>query len=494
VGAIVLTQSLGSYNDQIIVQGIASAAEPGTTSGFISDHSISYRLWDCSAQSEISDVTPSCYSNQQLPVTCPVFEVGGTAYVALNAKTIIRIDLRTGWNIFSANCLPFNPDMKAVMQTLIDTGCLTKVQDENGNSLEDLGLFGGWTNNIGNISATEGYKIKVTRNCQLEITGSVVALPFNIPLKAGWNIIGYPRQSTANGMAVVQPLIDRKTLIKVQDELGNSIEDLGLFGGWQNNIGNFSPGEGYKLKVSTAENLFVAASYAKSVTIVPKPQALSHFKTAVPGNGVDHMNINMVGLPVNYLHEGDEIAVFDGEICVGGMVLQQRNLAEGILSVPVSARDGYNEPGFTEGNTFTLKVWDKQNKKEYLVAPEIIQGTSTFLKHESTLISLEKYAVKGFPEEVSSKSTEVNCYPNPFKDRICIEVRTAGNSKMRVEILNQTGQLIKEIMPVKNMDNCWYFATWDGTDSNHHKVATGMYFLRIVVDNEVVVRKIDFSK
>jgi hypothetical protein len=41
----------------------------------------------------------------------------------------------------------------------------------------------------------------------------------------------------------MQPLIDRKTLVKVQDETGKSIDDYGIFGGWTNNIGTFKPGE-----------------------------------------------------------------------------------------------------------------------------------------------------------------------------------------------------------------------------------------------------------
>jgi uncharacterized protein (TIGR02145 family) len=121
--------------------------------------------------------------------------------------------------------------------------------------LEDFGIFGGWTNNIGNISLTEGYKVKVSKDCQLNSEGNSATLPFDIPLKTGWNIIGYPLGTESNGKTVVQQLIDRGTLIKVQNETGYSIEDLGVFGGWSNNIGNFKPGKGYKIKVSADEVL-----------------------------------------------------------------------------------------------------------------------------------------------------------------------------------------------------------------------------------------------
>jgi hypothetical protein len=153
--------------------------------------------------------------------------------------------------------------MKSIFQPLISDASLVKIQDETGFALENMGVFGGWQNNIGNIKATEGYKVKVTRNCQLVINGNPVSYPFKIPLRAGWNIIGYPRQTETDGLAVVQSLITRGKLIKVQDEKGFAIEDMGVFGGWQNNIGTFKPGKGYKIKVSAADTLTIYGTYNK---------------------------------------------------------------------------------------------------------------------------------------------------------------------------------------------------------------------------------------
>jgi hypothetical protein len=167
------------------------------------------------------------------------------------------ITFNTGWGIFSSWVVPppSNSDLKDLFMPRITDGSLIKIQDENGNSLEDMGVFGGWTNNIGNISPSEGYKVKMTTACSLSITGTSTPLPFDISLKTGWNIMGYPRNTVMDAKAVVQQLIDRKTLVKVQDELGNSIEDMGFLGGWVNNIGNFIPGKGYKIKVKANDIL-----------------------------------------------------------------------------------------------------------------------------------------------------------------------------------------------------------------------------------------------
>jgi hypothetical protein len=184
---------------------------------------------------------------------------GGNLSLTILLKVVAfqEIAFNSGWNIFSVILVPDVPDLKILFRSLIDDGSLIKVQDEVGNSLEDYGVFGGWTNNIGEIRGTEGYKIKVTQDCGLLLPGTPLLMPFKIPLNAGWNIIGYPDSAEMDGKSVIQQLIDRGTLMKVQDETGNAIEDMGVFGGWVNNIGNFKPGEGYKIKVSANDTLTI---------------------------------------------------------------------------------------------------------------------------------------------------------------------------------------------------------------------------------------------
>jgi hypothetical protein len=250
--------------------------------------------------------------------------------IGQNAHTL---NLTAGWNIFSIPVLPENIDILSLSQPLNSAGALIKIQDENGNSVEDMGVLGGWKNDIGNIALSEGYKIKVKKDCQLLLSGIPAVFPFKIPIKTGWNIIGYPRFSDADALAVIQQLIDRKKLIKVQDEKGNSIEDLGVFGGWTNNIGTFKPGKGFKAKVTANETLTIYESYLKSSVspLSPLSYKTVYFKPATPGNGVDHMNINLVDIPAG-IEPGDEIAVFDGDLCINSMVIGNRYSVIGLTN------------------------------------------------------------------------------------------------------------------------------------------------------------------
>ena len=175
------------------------------------------------------------------------------------AASVNTLTLRflTGWNLFSLPLLPETTDMEELFQPLIDNGTLVKIQNQSGKPLEDLGPLGGWTNHIGDLSLTEGYRIRVEAPCSLQVTGIPAALPLEIPLKTGWNIMGFPRETAANGMAVVAQLIVRGSLEKVQDQQGKTIENTGSLGGWVNHIGDFQPGAGYLIKVNREEILAI---------------------------------------------------------------------------------------------------------------------------------------------------------------------------------------------------------------------------------------------
>ncbi len=419
------------------------------------------------------------------------FDMGVYEYDVI-PKILNKISFNSGWNIFSLPGNPDSTDLQFIVQPLIDQGTLIKIQDENGNSLENWGIFGGWQNNIGDVSLIEGYKIKVNENDSIMITGTQVQYPFAIPLHAGWNIAGYPQQVEFDGMAVVQQLIDRGVLEKVQDGSGNSIEDWGIFGGWQNNIGNFTAGKGYKIKVNADDTLWIYAIYPKSQTIQSKQIVPVHFTLQFKGNGVDYMNINIVDLPVNVFQVGDELAVFDGEICVGSVILNVMNLQNKTVSIKASATDLQGMPGFMDGNPFTVKLWNSKQDKEYILDPDILKGSSTFSRNETTFASLAKYASKGINFNQSGE-IEIKCYPNPFKDEITTELFLFEEAKVSVGVLNQLGQKVASIVPKTVMNSGKHLFKWNGTDSANRKISSGIYFFRVTIDDEIYFKKIVYN-
>src|SRR5690606_14819086 len=88
--------------------------------------------------------------------------------------------LETGWNIFSTGFNPKDQNLDHIFSNLIQKDQLVVVQDEEGNSFERH--QDKWINNIGKFNTTQGYKVQVKSNIDLEIIGHPVNLPLNIQL------------------------------------------------------------------------------------------------------------------------------------------------------------------------------------------------------------------------------------------------------------------------------------------------------------------------
>lgn len=432
-----------------------------------------------------------------------------------------EISLKTGWNIFSANVLPENRDLLSIMQPIIDT--LIKVQDETGKSIENLGIYGGWVNNIGNIQATEGYQIKVSANCILEIPGDQILLPLNINLPLGWSIISYPRPDEVDAAEVVQPLLTNGTLIKVQDEAGNSYEDWGILGGWTNNIGNFMPGEGYKVRVNAVTQLTISDNYAKSAVIAVTSDKTGHFKPVYNGKGVDHMNINIVDIPTLIIEAGDEISAYDGKLCVGAIKVTEQQIKDNRIPLIVSSVDFKGGNGFTRGNKFELALWKKNSNTDYSLVFEVVKGDDKFEKHASQFIRITGL-IKEANENIFASETEESqpyskekttdlsnseiqvisqpdadfkeypeasfrCYPNPLTDDVTIEFFIPTDSHVNLSIYNSTGQLIRSIIDGDEAIGTKQYV-WKRNNQLGQKVPSGIYLCKLKINNQNFNRKL----
>jgi Leucine-rich repeat (LRR) protein len=394
--------------------------------------------------------------------------------ITLKISVCIKLKFVVGWNILSSPVMPADANMEAIFQPFIDNESLIKIQDENGNTLEDRGIFGGWTNTIGEMLPAEGYSIKMSKEDSIQICGSMVEYPFAIPLKKGWNIINYPHLEAYNGQVVVQQLIDRDVLIKVQDEAGKSIEDYGIFGDWTNNIGNFVAGEGYKIKVSEDDTLWMYSSYPKSNAILSELTPSVYYKPVFQGNGLNHMNINLVNLSESGIKTGDEIGIFDGYVCVGSAKVTGMNSSK--ISLTASAKDGGTElaNGFINGNDITLKIY--RDGKEFPLSLQTLNGTTAQFEKNGTLFAFANTELNTgitLPENVF----DVNLFPNPFQDMITIKINLSKQENLDVEIYDLNSRRIQQLY--SGIASGQLILQWDGNDSSGNKVANGIYICRI---------------
>lgn len=72
--------------------------------------------------------------------------------------------------------------------------------------------------------------------------------------------------------------------------------------------------------------------------------------------------------------------------------------------------------------------------------------------------------------------------PNPFKDGLVIPYALAKPARVRIEIYNVRGQMVKEL--TNALEGTGYaHALWDGTDSNGRRVSAGVYYIRFTAGN-----------
>ncbi|MFA5330624.1 MAG: T9SS type A sorting domain-containing protein [Prolixibacteraceae bacterium] len=214
----------------------------------------------------------------------------------------------------------------------------------------------------------------------------------------------------------------------------------------------------------------------------------SYFTVIYIGNGVDHMNINLVNLRLTGLSVGDEIGVFDGLNCVGAQVILDQDMQDNGLSIPASANDTVETSpnGFIDGHKITLKVYH-----DGVVYPLDFQTVNNsfdvFRRRESVFVLVD------FP--VSSRqiltSENFKIYPNPFNVNVNIEIDLPLGQTFHCEIIDVNGRQIRSLCNGKVLERIQLI--WDGRDSNNQPVPSGIYFCRFNGNSsEIIVKQNSF--
>ena len=386
---------------------------------------------------------------------------------------------------------------------------MVKVLDEAGNTIEELPPPWGWQNYIGDMAVTEGYRIKVSADASLTTIGSPVALPIDIPLYAPWNIMGYPLTVGQDGIDVVQSLIDAGVLVKVLDEAGNTIEELPPPWGWQNYIGDFLPGEGYRIKVSEDANLTLdelsrdVSSLSRVVGVSQEPD---HFTIVWSGNPYQVMNFfvaNYATIDDVDISPGDEIGIFDGEYCVGVGILTE--VIEGEVILPIIA--GEDDPGtpeidgFTHDNPISYKLWDASEDieledviAEYTEFGEfVIDGFFESLGTAMITVAGASVSIDDFDNILPSEFVLHQNYPNPFNPSTTIRFDVPEENNVNIIVYDMLGREVRTLISSFFTPSV-YSVVWDGTNNDGNVVPNGIYFYRMVSGEFIQVRKLVFLK
>lgn len=84
-------------------------------------------------------------------------------------------------------------------------------------------------------------------------------------------------------------------------------------------------------------------------------------------------------------------------------------------------------------------------------------------------------------------------YPNPFNPSTTITYKLKDDSKVKLNIFNVRGQLVRELVEDDKIAG-EYSIQWDGLDNSGLKVPSGLYFYSIQANNFKATKKMAFTK
>ena len=117
-------------------------------------------------------------------------------------------------------------------------------------------------------------------------------------------------------------------------------------------------------------------------------QTSGYFHKVFYGNGLDHMNINLVAIDSTGLITGDEIGVFDGTYCVGSAVIADQDMQYKNLSIAASVNDTIESSpnGFIEGHNINLRAY--RNGVVYQLYFRMVNDSQNIFERRASMFAI----------------------------------------------------------------------------------------------------------
>ena len=84
-------------------------------------------------------------------------------------------------------------------------------------------------------------------------------------------------------------------------------------------------------------------------------------------------------------------------------------------------------------------------------------------------------------------------FPNPFNPATSIQFEITQKGRVKVEIFNIKGQKVNTLLD-NELEAGIHELVWKGNDVNDHKVTSGIYFYRVIVNEQEKIKKMIMIK
>jgi hypothetical protein len=198
--------------------------------------------------------------------------------------------------------------------------------------------------------------------------------------------------------------------------------------------------------------------------------------------------IDVMNIPANVV----EIGVFEDDVCVGAVVVQDS--CEQILA--------YTTPANRNSTPLTFQYITNERGGALPVTDYSVLSKKTGIYENRPLISgMQKSSVIRFenlpttqPDTPAVHQPQLHGnYPNPFNPVTTISFSLPQPQRAELLIYNTRGQLVRTLLK-GDLSAGEHTAVWNGTDDTGNAAGSGIYFYRLVTKTQMLSEKMVLLK
>ncbi|NQU66987.1 MAG: tandem-95 repeat protein [Candidatus Marinimicrobia bacterium] len=398
--------------------------------------------------------------------------VGGNT--GITACGPYSMDLHSGSNLRSFPALPESPLLLDVFQpnNCDYTGIITESQASQYFCETSM-----WQGNLTEINLLNSYWIKMNNPVTLEIAGLMPEAYPTYDLDAGSNFVSYPFFEQGSFFDV----LSGDVLANSTGIIGEGVAAFYYNDQWVGSLttGGFVPTMGYIFQM----NAGISFSYnepgmARSDEVYTIP-SLSDVPSEFQYNQSSMQafyfieNITNEGLPIS---TDDWIVAYHNGVVVGA-----RQWLGTISDIPVMGYDG-SDNTFGYLNSGEVPEFKLFNTSQHKLINLNINAPAW---HNLGLFALDEVsAYIELPTQVSL----LPAYPNPFNPRTTIRYQLPEQTNVSLVIVNMIGQEVTSLVNTQQQPG-EYAISWDASD-----LASGIYFIKLVTENQTSLQKLMLIK
>ena len=493
-----------AYNGEVTAQVFVDdiAVESGTLAAFVDDECRGVVNATYFPPGGYYTFTVMCYSNlasgETLSfkyfdrVTCEICELdasvdfvadmiegtsGNPLLFICGGPVTATIDLFQGWTWFSLNIDDDDMSLDNVLTSLtLSENDYIKNQTSSATYYAGYGWYGALTE----IDPVLMYQISLANSDVLEFTGMAVDPTMPINLNSGWTWIGYlPQVDLDINVALESLSLEENDYIK--NQTGSATYYAGY--GWYGALETLSPYDGYKISLQNADVLTYPAETMKSGLHTELPIFSNNI-----GITVNPYKYEFNGTVTARVFNANVLSSSEDDLLLAYVGNECRGISKAMYFEPTDefAYQLMIYSNIVEGETITFKYFDSQSNELYECI-ETIQFTNDMIMADAfNALDLNTKSTLGINNTLDYAA--FNVYPNPSSGITTIDYTLKTTSEVHIVVSDIYGKQIKEIEN-KIKDAGSYSTQWNAEINE-----SGTYFIKIVSNNSIQIRKVVLMK